>query len=169
MMYYLKNYFLKFLKSLGLPVVLVEGWIEQECYDAQGNLKWKDSTHNGITLAGLAQLALLAGDATALPFIYLANGSSFTPFSNSQTALVAENTTNGFARTAATVSRVTTTNTNDTLQLVATWTATGPVTVEEVGPFTASSGGVMPGRALTGTKTFAVTDVYVLTYKIKFS
>jgi hypothetical protein len=165
----MKKYILKLLKRLGFNFVTVEGWVELECKDRFGNLKWSWSGHNGITNAGFAQLALLAGDATAVPFTYLAVGTSTTAFSAAQTALIAEVTDTGLARVSATVSRVTTTQTNDTLQLVYTWTATGTKAIEEVGVFNAGSSGTMLGRALTTTKTVTNTDQLLATYKVKFS
>lgn len=152
-----------------IKTIKVEGWVELECRDRHGNLKWKHRTHNGITNAGFAQLALLAGDASAVPFTYLAVGTSSTAFAASQTALQGEISTSGLARAAATVSRVTTTQTNDTLQLAYTWTASGSVTVEEIGVFNAASNGTMLGRALTTTKSLTNTDQLIATYKVKFS
>jgi hypothetical protein len=72
-------------------------------------------------------------------------------------------------RAAATVTRETTTVTNDTLQLVKVWTATGSKTIEEIGIFNASSGGTMLGRALTTTKTIAVDETLTGTYQVKFA
>lgn len=170
MTYYLKLYFTKFLKFLGFNIVLIEGWVELECRDALGNLKWTWAGHNGITNAGFAELANLAGNvSTPTAFTYLAVGTSSTAFSASQTALVAEITDTGLARHTATVTRVTTTQTNDTLQLNYTWTATGTKTVEEIGVFNAASSGTMLGRALTGSKTVNNTDLFQATYKVKFS
>lgn len=146
------------------------GKFKLECHRKDGTLKWAtDWFNNGITNAGKAQIALLAGDATAVPFTYLAVGTSTTAFGASQTALQAETTTNGLARAAGTVSRVTTTVTNDTLQLVKTWTATGAVSVEEIGIFNDSSAGTMLCRALTTTKTVSADDTLTATYKVAFA
>lgn len=148
----------------------ISGRVKMECRDQLGNLKWKTGwISNGITNAGKAQLALLAGDATAVPFTYLEVGTSATAFGASQTTLVAEITDTGLARVAATVTRVTTTVTNDTLQLTGNWSVTGAKTVEEVGMFNASSSGTMLGRALTGTKVLANLDVYTIIYQVKMS
>lgn len=134
-----------------------------------GVLQWSDNVTNTIVNAGKAQLALLAGDASATPFTYLELGTSATAVATSQTALQAAITDSGLARVAATVSRVTTTQTNDTLQLTYTWTATGSKTVEEVGVFNASSSGTMLGRALTSTKALVNTDIFTITYKVQFT
>lgn len=125
--------------------------------------------YNLVTSAGKAQLALLAGDASATPFTFPAVGTSNTAPAVGQTALTAEITTLGLQRAAATVSRVTTNVTNDTLQLVKVWTATGAVTVEEIGIFNAASSGVMLGRALTGTKALSTNDTLTATYQVVFA
>jgi len=125
--------------------------------------------NNLVVSAGKALLASLAGDASAVPFTYLALGTSSTAASVGQTTLVAEIADTGLARAAATVSRVTTTVTNDTLQLVYTWTASGSKTVEEVGVFNAASGGTMLSRALTTSKILVNNDTFIVTYKVTFA
>lgn len=143
------------------------GRIKLECHRKDGSLKWTtDWIHNGTTNAGKAQYALLAYDSTATPFTYLAVGTSTTAFVASQTTLVAEITDTGLARALATGSRVTTTVTNDTTQWVYTWTASGSKTIEEVGYFTASSGGVMGGRAVTGSKPVDNEETITATYQV---
>lgn len=125
--------------------------------------------NNLVTSAGKAQLALLAGDASATPFTYLELGTSSTAVSVGQTALIAAITDTGLARAAATVSRVTTTVTNDTLQLVYTWTASGSKTIEEVGVFNAASSGTMLSRALTTSRILVNNDTFIVTYKVAFA
>lgn len=126
--------------------------------------------NNLITSAGKAALAGLAGDTGTIdPFTYLAVGTSNTAVNVSQTTLVAEVTDDGLERASATVSRVTTTVTNDTLQLVKTWTATDSKTIEEIGIFNASSSGIMLGRALTTTKTLANQETLTATYQVIFA
>lgn len=125
---------------------------------------------NLIMNAGKAQIALLAGDAAAIPFTYMAVGTSTTAVAASQTALGAEVTTNGLGRAAATVSRITTTVTNDTLQLYYKWTCSGGSTViEEVGVFNAVSAGTMLSRALSVSKTIVTGDELSLTYTLQVS
>jgi len=149
----------------------MKGMVRMVCHSADGSLKWDTGWFpNGITNAGKAQMALLAGDAAGVPFTFLGVGTSATAFSAGQTALGAEITTNGFARIAATVSLVTTTTTNDTRRMVRTFTATGGTTlIEEVGFFNAISAGTMGGRALTGTKSMTTNDVLVVTYDLIFT
>jgi len=149
---------------------VTRGRFKLDCFLSDGTLKWTTGwVLNGTTTAGMAQFALLAGDATAVPFTYLALGTSSTAFASSQTALVAEIVDSGLSRAVATVSRVTTTNTNDTLQLIKTFTATGAKTIEEIGYFNAASAGTMGGRALTTSKTIANGETIVATYQVKFA
>ena len=125
----------------------------------------------GVTNAGLAECAGLIGNTgSCTAFTYLANGSGSTAFAATQTALVTENTANGSARAAATVSRTTTTATNDTLSLVKQWTASGAVTIKEAGIFNASSTGDMLARkVLDSTVTLASADTWTWTHTIVFS
>lgn len=153
-----------------MQTLTLAGKIKLDVFSADGKLK--DTTgwiNNIITNAGKAQIALLAGDASAVPFTYLAVGTSNTAVAATDTTLTAEITTLGLGRALGTVSRVTTTVTNDTLQVVYTWTASGTITVEEVGLFNASSAGTMLGHALTTTKSLVNTDTLVATYQVKFA
>lgn len=135
------------------------------------NGKLIDSTgwiKNVITSVGKAQIALLAG-AAGTPFTYLAVGTSNTAVNASDTTLGAEISTNNLSRAAATVSRITTSVTNDTLQLTFTWTASGSSTVQEIGTFNAASVGVMLNHALTGSKALISGDGLIATVQIQFT
>lgn len=124
--------------------------------------------NNLIVSAGKAQLALLAG-TVATPFTYIAVGSSNTAVAAGQTTLQAEISTNGLSRVSATVSRITTSVANDTLQLTYAFTVSGSSTIEEIGIFNANSSGVMLGRALTGSKSVINGDQFTVTYTVQFS
>lgn len=128
-----------------------------------------ETVKNLVTNAGKAQIALLIGDSTAIPFLYLAVGTSTTAVAVTDTTLTAEITDTGLARAAGTVSRTTTTVTNDTYQITKTWTASGTKTVEEIGVLTASSGGVLLSHALTGSKALTNGAELVATYTLKIS
>ncbi len=121
----------------------------------------------GITNSGLAGVAALIQAGVT----YLANGSGSTAFAAAQTTLITENTTGNCARAAGTMSRVTTTVTNDTCQATKTWTASGAVTIREAGLFdTAVTGGIMLYRGvLAADKVLASGDSYALTVKIQVS
>lgn len=149
----------------------LEGKVRLVCHDKDGNIKFDTGfIKNSITNASFAVLSGLAGNVDAqTAFTYLAVGTSTTAPSASQTALGGEITDSGLSRASATVSRVTTTQTNDTLQLVKAFSVTGTKTVEEVGIFNASSGGTMLGRALTTSKAVVNGDTLTITYQVKFA
>lgn len=149
--------------------IKIKGQIDFTIKDSEGRIKDSWTVYNSIMNVGFAQLALLAGDATAVPFTYIAVGTSNTAVAATQTTLGGETTTSGLGRAAGTVSRVTTTVTNDTLQVTKTWTASGTVVVEEVGVFNDASAGTMLARALTSTKTVLNTETLTATYKVKFA
>jgi hypothetical protein len=137
--------------------------------DVNGKVRDSWSVENLVTNAGFAQLALLAGDASATPFTYLAVGTSTTAPAVTDTTLTAEIVDTGLARVAGTVSRVTTTVTNDTYRVTTTWTATGSKTIEEVGVFNASSAGTMLSHALTTSKAVTNGETLTGTYSLKFA
>lgn len=149
--------------------ITLKGTYKFQIKDKDGNIRDEWTVNNTIVNAGKAQLALLAGDGTANPFTYLALGTSSTAVAVAQTGLQAEITDTGLARAAGTVSRTTTTVTNDTYQITYTWTASGSKTVEEVGVFNASSSGTMLGRALTSTKTLVNGEQITATYTCSFA
>ena len=147
------------------------GRVRLECYDKDGNLKWDTGfMKNTITNAGLGVVSGLVGNVDSqTAFTYLAVGTSSTAESAAHTALQAEITTGGLERAAATVSRETTNQTNDTLQLTYTWTSSASHTVEETGAFNDASAGTMLGRKLTGSKSVVNTDQLVGTYQFIFA
>lgn len=149
--------------------IKLKGTYKLEIVDVNGNIRDSWIVNNSIVTAGKAQIALLVGDASATPFTYLAVGTSSTAVSAGQTALVAEITDSGLERASGTVSRTTTTVTNDTYQITKTWTASGTKTVEEIGVFNASSSGTMLGRALTGSKALSSGEQLIATYTVAFA
>ena len=99
-------------------------------------------THNLITNVGHAGAnGRMSNQGGYSPFIFLAIGTGTTAAAATDTALQTEITTGGGARASATASQVTTTVTNDTTQLVHTWTFTSSFAVTEEGILDASSSG----------------------------
>lgn len=147
----------------------LKGIYNFEIRDKDGNVRDKWEVENLVTNAGFAQLALLAGDASAVPFTYIAVGTSSTAVAATDTTLNAEITDTGLERAAGTVSRVTTTVANDTYKITYTWTATGSKTVEEVGVFNAASSGTMLSHALTTSKAISSGETLTGTYTLKFA
>jgi len=151
--------------------VKISGYARLKCLDKDGNVKWDTGfMKNTITNAGLGVVSGLVGNTgSEVAFTYLAVGTDATAESAAHTALQAETTTNGLERAAATVSQVTTTQTDDTLQLYKEWTATGTVAVEEIGAFNDASAGTMLGRKLTTTKSVVSGEKLQATYSFIFS
>lgn len=73
------------------------------------------------------------------------------------------------SRVAGTSSTVTTTNTNDTYQSVATITATAARSVDECGLFDAATSGQMFLSATIGVITLAIGDAIQFTAKAQFT
>lgn len=151
--------------------IKVQGSVRLILKDKEGNiLQDTGFQENIITNTGKAAIAGLMGNVGAVAaFGWLAVGTSSTAVTAADTTLGAEIVDTGLARAAATMTRSTTTTTNDTLQFDYTWTATGVKTIQEIGAFNASSSGVMVGHKLTGAITTANTNTLVATYKIIFS
>lgn len=125
---------------------------------------------NIITSAGLAAMASRCnGDGSVAVFGYLAVGTGTNAADISDTTLQSEITDSGLARAAATVSRVTTTVTNDTAQFDKVWSVTGTKAITEVGVLNASSLGVLLGRQVFSAINVVNTYVFQITYKFKFS
>ena len=140
------------------------------CRDKNGNIKWQIKGKNKITNASLAAISGLIGATGAqVAFTYLAVGSGSGAESASSTALGTEITNHSLGRAAATVSRTTTSQTNDTLSLVYTWTASGGSsdTINEIGIFNDPTAGVMLGRKLTGAKTVNSGESLQATYTVQ--
>lgn len=149
--------------------VKLKGLISLTLTDSNGNVKDKREIKNTITNAGLAQIALLAGDASAVPFTYLALGTGTNAAAATDTQLQTETSASGLARAAATVSRVTTTVTNDTLQLLKAFTAGANVAITECGMFNDASTGTILGRQVFAAVNVVSGDILTITYKISFA
>jgi len=147
----------------------LQGLISLKVTDKDGNLKDERLIKNTITNAGLAQIALLAGDASAVPFTYLALGTGTTAADAADTALETESSASGLARAAATVSRATTTVTNDTLQLLHAFTAGASAAITECGMFNDASVGTILGRQVFAAINVISGDIITITYKVSFA
>jgi len=144
-----------------------KGYVSLICYKKDGSVKWEFKGYNKMTNASLAVISgLLGNTGTQVAFTYLAVGSGTTAEGNALTALTTEIVNHGLGRAAATVARATTTQTNDTLRLTKTWTASGGSTdtVQEIGIFNDATTGVMLARKLTGAKAVASGETLAATY-----
>jgi len=127
--------------------------------------------HNEIKNLGLAEISKLIGAGlTATQFSALALGTDNTANDPTQTTLIAEITTGGCGRGAATVTNETTNIAGDTTRFVKQWTLTLPFTINEMGIFNNNSaGGVMLGRLLIGPDSLVATNILQAQYDIVIS
>lgn len=138
--------------------------------NAEGFIRDARIVRNTITNTGKAAMASrLNGAGSEAAFTYLALGTGTTASAAGDTALETEITTSGLERANATVSRVTTTQTNDTAQAQYTWTASGSVSPSEAGLLNASSGGVLVARQVFTAIPLASSDTFQVTYKVQFT
>jgi hypothetical protein len=148
----------------------IKGSVRLQVFDGDKCIHDTGFMDNLITSAGKAGVAGLVGNTGSVTaFTYLAVGTSSTAVAVSDTTLGSEIVDSGLARASATVSRVTTTVTNDTLSLTKTFTVTGTKTIEEIGIFNASSSGVLLGRRLTGSINVINGNSLVTTYNVSFA
>lgn len=128
------------------------------CRRKDGSVKWKIDTakekkSNSMAKTGMAQVAgLILVDVAGTAFDYVGIGTGTTAESADHTDLITP-----VKRKAGTGTRVTTTFTDDTAQLVATFssgdTLSGSSAVAEAGVFNASTAGVMLFRKIFTAKT----------------
>ena len=125
------------------------------------------TTHNLTPNTGLAGfIKRMGGDGSTAGFTYLALGIGTTAAAATDTALESEITDSGLERAAATVTYEDTTTTDDTLQLVKSWTATGSKSVTEIGILNAASVGILGGRVVKTAVPLESGDIYQVTYKV---
>lgn len=122
---------------------------------------------NLITTAGKAGVASrINGAGSEAAFTYIEVGIGTTAAAIGDTALESAITDSGLARASATASRVTTDTTNDTAQLVVTFTVSGTKAVTESGVFNASSAGVLLCRQTFSAINVVSGDSLQITWKI---
>lgn len=121
---------------------------------------------NLITNAGAAGVASrINGAGSEDPFTYIAVGTGNTAAAVGNTALEAEISDSGLSRASATASRVTTDVTNDTAQLVHSFSVTGTKAVTESGVLNAASSGVLLARQVFSAINVVNTDTLQITWK----
>ena len=127
-----------------------------------GSDKWELlwEKKNLIVNTGYAQMALLWNAGTG--FGYGGIGTGTNAAQATDTALQTE-----INRVSGSFSRITTTVTDDTSQLVTVHTATGSWAITEYGAFNAASAGVIFNRLVFGAISLAVDDQLQFTYKVQ--
>lgn len=125
---------------------------------------------NLVTSAGKAGVASrINGSGAEAAFTFIAVGTGTTAAAVGNTTLETELATSGLSRAAATASRVTTSVTNDTAQLVLTYTVTGTAAVTESGVLNASSAGVLLARQVFSAINVVNGDSLQITWKFQCS
>ncbi len=125
---------------------------------------------NLMTNAGFALVAgRINGSGSPAAATYIAVGTGATAANATDTTLQTETATSGLSRASATVSLVTTTVTNDTAQLVVTFSVSGTVAVTESGVFNAASSGTLLCRQVFSAINVVNGDSLQITWKIKAS
>lgn len=138
--------------------------------DKNGRIKEGRIVKNLITTVGKALIAgRINGSGAPAAATYLAVGTGTTAAAAGDTTLETEITDSGLARVNATVSLVTTTTTNDTAQLLTTFTVTGTKAVTEAGILNASSSGTLLSRQVFSAVNVVNGDSLQLTYKVACS
>lgn len=156
-------------EQASMDSIKLYGEIRLVLRDKNGNKKLERVIKNTITDAGKAGLAALAlVDVGGTAFDYIAIGTG-TP---GATALGGEITSGGGERRGGanvTGTRVTTTVTNDTAQLVTTFTFTGSFAVTEEGIFNAAASGTMLASQSFSAVNVVSGDTLQITHKVKFA
>ena len=148
---------------------MFKGFVTAEVYDASGNIKDIIETHNLVTNAGFASIAGLVGAISG----YTAFGYQGVGTVNGTPAATDTQLNGGgeVARVATTNSLMTTSVTDDTLQLVGTFNFSTAYTIYEAGVFNAATvgTGTMLAEVSLGTITVQSGDSIQLTWKIQAS
>ena len=122
--------------------------------------------HNLVTNAGAAGVASrINGDGSEAAFTYIAVGTGTTAANVADTTLETESAASGLSRAAGTASRVTTDVTNDTAQLLKSFSVTGSVAVTESGVLNAAASGVLLARQVFSAINVVNGDTLQITWK----
>jgi len=129
---------------------------------------WSDSRliSNLVVSAGAAGVASrINGAGSEAAFTYIAVGIGTTAAAAGNTTLESEIVDSGLVRAAATASRVTTDVTNDTAQLLHTFSVTGTKAVTESGVLNAASAGTLLARQVFSVVNVVNGDSFQVTWK----
>jgi hypothetical protein len=131
---------------------------------------WAKSKHasNLITNAGRALISgLINGSGTPAAATYVAVGTGTNAANATDTTLQIETAASGLSRAAGTVSLVTTSITNDTAQVLKSFSVTGTVAVTEAGLLNAASSGTLLCRQVFTAVNVVNTDTLQITWKVQ--
>lgn len=149
-----------FLNSLAAYGIQING--------LTGSFGYSRNIKNLVTNAGFAGVASrINGAGSEAAFTYIGMGTGTTAAAVGNTTLETEITDSGLERANSTASRVTTTQTNDTAQLVNTFSVTGTKAVTESGVLNAASSGVLLCRQVFSAINVVNGDSLQVTWKVK--
>ncbi len=132
--------------------------------------RWSDRkvVRNLVTNAGFALNAgLLCGSGSPAAVTYIALGTGTTAAAVTDTALQTEISTGGLARAAATVSLITTSVTNDTAQLLHTFSVTASFAITESGILNATASGTLFAHQVFSVVNVNNGDNLQVTWKVQ--
>lgn len=156
--------------------VVKKGWLNHlSAYGIQldgitGKWGYKKRVSNLLTSAGKAGLASrINGNGAEAVFTYVAVGTGTVAAAIGDTTLGTESAASGLSRAAGTASRITTTVTNDTAQVLKAFTVTGTVAVTEAGLLNAASVGTLLARQVFAAINVVNGDSLTMTWRIQAS
>ena len=116
-------------------------------------------------MAGVASRIIWDSSGHEAPFTYIAVGTGTTAATDADTALETEIAAGGLSRAAGTLSRVTTTETDDTAVCEKEFTVTlaGPYAVTEAGQLNAASTGTLLWHDVFSAYNLVLDDVFTVT------
>lgn len=128
----------------------------------------KPIAHNLVPTRGKEKIVDLIGGSDTTPVSAIAVGTGTTAAAAGDTALQTEITDSGLGRGAATVSNVTTTTTNDTVQFVKSFSVSGTKAVTEEGLLdNNTTGGVLLARQVFSAINVVSGDTLQITHKVQ--
>jgi hypothetical protein len=163
-----ENRLAQWLLHKGLSPLWINRWYAPFLSPFLGYWSTSKNISNLITNAGRAVISgLINGSSSPAAFTYIAVGTGTTAAAATDTTLQTESSTSGLSRAASTVSRVTTSITNDTAQMTNTFSVTGTVAVTESGVLNASSSGTLLCHQVFSAINVVNTDSLQITWKIQ--
>lgn len=133
-----------------------------------GSWKSEKVIGNLITNAGFALAAgLLNGSGSPAAATFIAVGTGVTAANVTDTTLQTETATSGLSRAAGTLSLVTTSVTNDTAQILKSFSVSGTVAVTESGVLNAASTGTLLCRQVFSAINVVNGDTLQVTWKVQ--
>lgn len=167
---------IRLLKAGWLSPLWINRWYAALIAPFLGTWSLSKNMRNGVTDAGKAGVASrINGSGAAAAFTSIGQGTGVTAFNAADTALQtgvkADGTGDGgvhvLPTASVTASRVTTTVTNDTAQLVGTVAETATIAITESGVFNADTAGTLLCRQTFSAVNVVNGDSLQFTWKVK--